>query len=87
MTEKIETSGYVLVDSCVYCADLRGTGTSATVFIAGVERLVFTLLVPEIVKDEVINFFAHSISSTKVSGVLDRRSCECVSTSHEKWIR
>ncbi len=66
MTEPLQTAGYVLVNSCVYCADLRGTGTSAATFIEGVERVNFILLVPEVVKDEVINYFSQALSSTNV---------------------
>jgi len=52
MSTPADTTGFVLVDSCVFCADLHGTGASAAIFAAGIERLNFTLLVPEVVRDE-----------------------------------
>lgn len=63
MTTQTHTNGYVLIDSCVFCADMHGAGTSTTIFVEGVERLNFTLLVPEIIRDEVRNKYHQSLSS------------------------
>jgi len=63
MTTKTDTNGYVLIDSCIYCADIHGSGASTTIFTEGVERLNFTLLVPEIIRDEVLNKYHQLLSS------------------------
>ena len=64
MKTPTDTAGYVLVDSCVFCSDIQGTGTSSAVFVEGIERLNFTLLVPDIVRDEVINKYSQILAAT-----------------------
>ncbi len=56
------SNGYVLLDSCVYCADLHGTGTKTAVLVEGVERLNYTLLLPEVVRDEVLGKYRNHLA-------------------------
>lgn len=62
MAKQQSSRGYVLLDSCIYCADLHGAGTNTTVLVEGIERLKYSLLLPEVIRDEVIAKHSHNLS-------------------------
>jgi hypothetical protein len=62
-----DIAGYILLDTNVFYADMHGRGTSTAVLVQGVERLHYLLLVPEVVKDETIEKYRHTLMAKAAS--------------------